>query len=327
MKHCPQCGALCPRPGQKFCGKCGAPLSDVPPQAAAAMPETAARRKRLAIGAAVVVVLAVAAAVVWLLTRGGGPAEPADAPAPAPTPIVTAETAEAASTAMDPTRLYLEGLPVVEGMTVTANGVPVPYTVDEQGRPSLDQTAVTQSDTLLRAILPQGQGYLTAVALVSRPGNQTASFGAMTACDENGCAAPDDEFLRTLLRLYYRSLLQAYNTKDPEAVRFSTPMNTEGYTEAIVNGAYYAVEYDLEKSDIWFTGTGLVRGEDVVTLNAQTSWYGVNRSTGAEETGSDYMTVQIIWRDGMWWVDRTAPCTAGNYENGELQMSSDRISD
>ncbi|WP_367277421.1 zinc ribbon domain-containing protein, partial [uncultured Subdoligranulum sp.] len=33
MKRCPKCGALCPRPGQKFCGSCGAPLSDTPPQA------------------------------------------------------------------------------------------------------------------------------------------------------------------------------------------------------------------------------------------------------------------------------------------------------
>ena len=25
MKHCPKCGAACPRPGQKFCAQCGAP--------------------------------------------------------------------------------------------------------------------------------------------------------------------------------------------------------------------------------------------------------------------------------------------------------------
>ena len=325
MKRCPKCGAACPRPGQKFCAQCGAPLSDMPPQAPAWPPAGAVRRKRLLVGgAAAVAVLLALAGLVWWLNRGGGPAEPADAPAPGP--VVTAETAEAANAEMDPTRLYLEGLPVVEGMTVTANGTPVDYTVDAQGRPSLDQKTVTRSNTLLRAILPQGQGYLTSVALVSRPGNQTAGFGALTACDENGCAAPDDEFLQTLLTIYYRSLLAAYNSGNVEELRFSTPMNTESNAGAVVNGAYYAVEYDLEKSDMWFTGTGLVRGEDVVTLNAQTSWTGTNRDTGADEHGSEYMTIQIIWRDGMWLVDRWANCTGQDYQNGVLRLSSDRIS-
>ena len=77
---------------------------------------------------------------------------------------------------MDPTRLYLEGLPVVEGMKITADGVQVPYTVDAQGRPTLDQKDILKGNTLLRAILPQGTGYLTSVALVSRPGKPDRQF-------------------------------------------------------------------------------------------------------------------------------------------------------
>ena len=326
MKHCPKCGAACPRPGQKFCAQCGAPLSDMPPQAPAWPPAGAVRRKRLLVGgAAAVAVLLALAGLVWWLNRGGGPAEPADAPA-TPAPIVTAETAEAASAEMDPTRLYLEGLPVVEGMKITADGVQVPYTVDAQGRPTLDQKDILKGNTLLRAILPQGTGYLTSVALVSRPGNQTASFGALTACDADGLQAPDDEFLQTLLRLYYRSLLTAYNSGKVEDLCFSTDLNDQSWEEAIVGGAYNGVAYAVDRCDIWFTAEGLVRGEDVVTLNAQTSWTGTDRDTGADEHGSEYMTFQIIWRDGMWQVDRWANCTEQDYQNGVLRLSSDRIS-
>lgn len=326
MKHCPKCGAACPRPGQKFCAQCGAPLSDMPPQAPAWPPAGAVRRKRLLVGgAAAAAVLLVLAGLVWWLNRGGGPAEPADAPA-TPAPIVTAETAEAANAEMDPSRLYLEGLPVVEGMKITADGVQVPYTVDAQGRPTLDQKDILKGNTLLRAILPQGTGYLTSVALVSRPGNQTASFGALTACDADGLQAPDDEFLQTLLQLYYRSLLTAYNSGKVEDLCFSTDLNDQSWEEAIVGGAYNGVAYAVDRCDIWFTAEGLVRGEDVVTLNAQTSWTGTDRDTGEDTAGSEYMTFQIIWRDGMWQVDRWANCTGQDYQNGVLQLSSDRIS-
>lgn len=325
MKHCPKCGAVCPRPGQKFCAQCGAPLSDTPPQAAARGPEEGVLPKPVLIGIGVAAVLLIVLAAVWALNRGGGPAEPADAPA-TPAPIVTAETAEAASAEMDPTRLYLEGLPVVEGMKITADGVQVPYTVDAQGRPTLDQKDILKGNTLLRAILPQGTGYLTSVALVSRPGNQTASFGALTACDADGLQAPDDEFLQTLLRLYYRSLLTAYNSGKVEDLCFSTDLNDQSWEEAIVGGAYNGVAYAVDRCDIWFTAEGLVRGEDVVTLNAQTSWTGTDRDTGEDTAGSEYMTFQIIWRDGMWQVDRWANCTGQDYQNGVLQLSSDRIS-
>ena len=326
MKRCPKCGAVCPRPGQKFCGKCGAPLSDTPPQAAPRDPEESAVRKPVVIGVAVAIVVLIAVVAVWALNRDEGPAQPADAPA-TPAPIVTAETAEAASAELDPGRLYLEGLPVVEGMTVTADGVPVTYTVDAQGRPSVDQKDILKANTLLRAVLPQGQGYLTAVALVSRPGNQTASFGALTACDKDGRQAPDDEFLQTLLRLYYPSLLTAYNSGKVEDLCFSTELNDESWADAITNGSYNAVAYDLERSDMWFTATGLVRGEDAVTLNAVGSWYGVNRNTGADESGADYLTIQLIWKDGMWQVDRWQPCTEQDYQNGVLQLSAERISE
>src|SRR5699024_5406701 len=106
------------------------------------------------------------------------------------------------------------------------------------------------------------------------PGQPDPSFGALTACDADGLQAPDDEFLQMLLRLYYRSLLTAYNSGKVEDLCFSTDLNDQSWEEAIVGGAYNGVAYAVDRCDIWFTAEGLVRGEDVVTLNAQTSWTG-----------------------------------------------------
>ena len=336
MKHCPNCGALCPWPGQKFCQKCGAPLSDTPPQATPgyAGDEAAVRRKRLIAGvaaAAVVVVAAVGIAIWALAPHSRQPATPVDAPAPTPaaTPRPTAntantpETAESAVPELDHTLLYLEGLPETEGLTLTVNGAPAAWQTDAAGRLCIDQSAVTQSDTLLRAVLPQGENrWLTATALVSRPGNQTASFGALRESDAQGCTEkPDDDFIETLLSLYYRSLLKAYNSGQVADLRFSTDMNDQSYQTAIVNGAYNAVAYDLDRSDMWFTLEGIAYREGTVTLNAAGQWYGVNRNTGADEAGTDYLTIQLLWRDGMWQVDRCVPCTEEEYHNGTLRIT------
>ncbi len=334
MKHCPKCGALCPWPGQKFCQKCGAPLSDTPPQAAPGWGGGAAgavpRKYLIAAAAAVVVVLAGIA--IWALTAGRGePAEPVDAPAPTPavTPVKTpesahtAESAESAEPKMEPDRLYLEGLPETEALTLTADGVTVPWQYDAYGRLSIDQSAVTQSDTLLRAVLPQSNGrWLTSVALVSRPGNQTASFGALSESDEQGCSEqPDDDFIDTLLAMYYRSLLKAYNSRTVADLRFSTDMNDQSYQKAITDGAYNAVAYDLEASDMWFTLEGIAYREGTVTLNATGQWYGTNRKTGADEAGTEYLTIQLLWRDGMWQVDRCMPCSEQDYNSGVLRIT------
>ena len=86
MKRCPKCGAVSRRPGEKFCSKCGAPLSEVPPQAPGWPPESFVRRKRG------VVVLTVAAVVVLILVlwvgafQRWGPSSCSAAPPSPPTP-------------------------------------------------------------------------------------------------------------------------------------------------------------------------------------------------------------------------------------------------
>lgn len=318
MKHCPKCGAPNPRPGQKFCGSCGAPLSQTPPQAGAAWPpESAARRKQTLIQVAAValaVLLLVLAGAVFFLNRKD--ARPAAGPAP--------ETTETASPAAVPEsdRLYLVNLEPVDKMTLTADGAAIPYGVDDEGRPYIDRKLLGGDDVLLRAILPNEKGYRTSLALVSKPSNPEASFGGLSVCDADGYNQPDEAYLDAMLSVYYRSQLRAFNSRKVEDLRFSTELNGQSWEEDITMGSYDAVVYDLDASDMTFTTKGLGYGENKVTLNVAGQWVGTNRNSGAEERGTDYMTIQAIWRDGLWQVDRCLPCTEEEYNNGTLKLST-----
>ena len=47
----------------------------------------------------------------------------------------------------------------------------------------------------------------------------------------------------------------------------------------------------------------------------------LRRTTGETESGTDYMTIQAIWRDGIWQIDRSMPCSEEDYQNGTLKIS------
>lgn len=326
MKRCPKCGAANYRPGQKFCGSCGAPLSETPPQAAPAWPPqaTVQRRQRaiLILSIAILVVLLAAAGLLFFALWGqkDPPATPAVStseqaqPAPEATPVDTGLAEER--------RLYLDNLTDAQGMVLTADGVAIGYETAADGRLYIDRNRLTGTDVLLRAIQPVEGGWQTALALVSKPSNPTASFGSMAPCEEDGYNQPDGEYLDAMLTVYYRSQLKAFNSRQVSDLRFSTDLNDQSWEGAITMGAYDALAYDLEASDMGFTDQGLAYGEDKVTFNAAGHWVGTNRNTGEEETGTDYMTIQAIWRDGIWQVDRCIPCTQQEYESGTLKLST-----
>lgn len=332
MKRCPQCGAASTRPGEKFCARCGATLTEAPaPEEVTWPPQAAIRRRRrmiAAIVAGVAAVVVLAGVLIWLVAaRANSRTQPVEASAPADsTAEVTSEPAptQAPVTAAlgEEKRLYLENLPTAPGMRITVDGQETPWYTAEDGRFYIDRTVLGESDTLLRAIVPSGAEYQTSLALVSKPSNPTASFGTLTTCEEDGYNNPDGEYLDAMLSVYYRSMLKAYNSRKVSDLRFSTDLNDQSWTEAITMGAYDAVEYDLAQSDMGFTTTGLGYGDHKVTLNVFGKWVGVNRTSGQTETGTDYMTIQAIWQDGIWQIDRCLPCTEADFNNGTLQLST-----
>lgn len=327
MKRCPKCGAANYRPGQKFCGSCGAPLSDTPPQATrgdapAWPPAPAAQRQRLLVVAAVAAVLVLVVVAGVMLFAKGGNSQPVSVDTGAVTPESGTPVAAKPYSVAEEDRLYLENLLPVEDMVLTADGKAVDYGVAQDGRAYIDRGDLQTTDVLLRAILPSGSGWQTSLALVSKPSNPTASFGSLRVCEEDGFNEPDDEYLDAMLTVYYRSQLSAFNSRKVADLRFSTDMNDQSWESAITMGSYDAVLYDLEASDMTYAQAGLAYGEKKVTFNAAGHWTGTNRNTDAAESGTDYMTIQAVWKDGIWQVDRCLPCTEQEYNDGTLKLST-----
>ena len=61
----------------------------------------------------------------------------------------------------------------------------------------------------------RGDGYRTALALVSKPSNENAAFGTFVPCEADGYAKPDEEYLDAMPTVYYRAYLRSANAAAP----------------------------------------------------------------------------------------------------------------
>ena len=300
MKRCPHCHSPITQPDRKTCPVCGNPLSG---------PAGAARR-RLPPWVPVVLLSVVAVAVVYCALRKPA-ALPADVQPPAETtPETTSFTLDEAD------RFYLDNLPTNIAFTLTADGVELPHGTSDTGRYYMARSALTRTDTLLRVVSPEGDGYRTALALVSKPSNENAAFGTFVPCNADGYAKPDEEYLDAMLTVYYRAYLRAANTGDPGELRYVTDLHRQSLSEGIESGATGAVTFTLDKSDMVCDTAHIDYGDNTVTVNAAASYEAVNDTTNAVETATDYYTIQAVWQNGMWLVDRSWMIAESDYQNG-----------
>ena len=178
------------------------------------------------------------------------------------------------------------------------------------------RSALTRTDTLLRVVSPEGDDYRTALALVSKPSNENAAFGTFVPCEADGYAKPDEEYLDAMLTVYYRAYLRAANAADPAELRYVTELHSQSLSAGIKSGATGAVTFTLDKSDMVCDTEHIEYGDNTVTVNAAASYEAVNDTTGEVEAATDYYTIQAVWQDGMWLVDRSWMISESDYQNG-----------
>lgn len=305
MKRCPHCNSPITQPDRKTCPVCGNPLSSPP----------GAVRLRLPPWVPVVLLSAIAVVIVYFALHK--PATlPADIQVPAEAAPATSESVS--DTPAEADRFYLDGLPADLTFTLTADGVEVPHYTNDAGRYYMDRRTLTRTDTLLRVISPEGDGYRTALALVSKPSNESASFGTFTPCEADGYAKPDEAYLDAMLTVYYRAYLRAANAADPAELRYVTEMHSQSLADGIKSGATGAVTFTLDKSDMVCDTAHINYGDGMITVNAA-SYVAVNNTTQETETATDYYTMQAVWQNGMWLVDRSWLISADDYQNGVLE--------
>ena len=236
---------------------------------------------------------------------------PADIQVPAET------TPESAGLVLDEAdRFYLDNLPTNITFTLTVDGAEQPHGTSDTGRYYMARSALTRTDTLLRVVSPEGDGYRTALALVSKPSNENAAFGTFVPCEADGYAKPDEEYLDAMLTVYYRAYLRAANAAAPAELRYVTELHSQSLSAGIKSGATGAVTFTLDKSDMVCDTEHIAYGDNTVTVNAAASYEAVNDTTGEAETAADYYTIQAVWQDGMWLVDRSWMISESDYQNG-----------
>lgn len=300
MKRCPHCNSPITQPDRKTCPVCGNPLSG----------PTGAARRRLPPWVPVVLLCAVAVVVVYFALH-----KPVTLPADVQVPAET--TPESAGLVLDEAdRFYLDNLPTNINFTLTADGAEQPHGTSDTGRYYMARSALTRTDTLLRVVSPEGDGYRTALALVSKPSNENAAFGTFVPCEADGYAKPDEEYLDAMLTVYYRAYLRAANAADPAELRYVTELHSQSLSAGIKSGATGAVTFTLDKSDMVCDTEHIAYGDNTVTVNAAASYEAVNDTTGEVETATDYYTIQAVWQDGMWLVDRSWMISESDYQNG-----------
>ena len=258
----------------------------------------------------VVLLCAVAVVVVYFALH-----KPVTLPADVQVPAET--TPESAGLVLDEAdRFYLDNLPTNITFTLTADGAEQPHGTSDTGRYYMARSALTRTDTLLRVVSPEGDGYRTALALVSKPSNKNAAFGTFVPCEADGYAKPDEEYLDAMLTVYYRAYLRAANAADPAELRYVTELHSQSLSAGIKSGATGAVTFTLDKSDMVCDTEHIAYGDNTVTVNAAASYEAVNDTTGEAETATDYYTIQAVWQDGMWLVDRSWMIPESDYQNG-----------
>lgn len=213
-------------------------------------------------------------------------------------------------------RFYLDNLPTNITFTLTADGAEQPHGTSDTGRYYMARSALTRTDTLLRVVSPEGDGYRTALALVSKPSNENAAFGTFVPCEADGYAKPDEEYLDAMLTVYYRAYLRAANAAAPAELRYVTELHSQSLSAGIKSGATGAVTFTLDKSDMVCDTEHIAYGDNTVTVNAAANYEAVNDTTGEVETATDYYTIQAVWQDGMWLVDRSWMISESDYQNG-----------
>lgn len=300
MKRCPHCNSPITQPDRKTCPVCGNPLSGSP----------GASLRRLPPWVPVILLSVVAVVIVYFVLH-----KPATLPADIQVPAET--TPESAELVLDEAdRFYLDNLPTNITFTLTADGVEVPHGTSDTGRYYMARTALTRTDTLLRVVSPEGDGYRTALALVSKPSNDNATFGTFVPCEADGYAKPDEEYLDAMLTVYYRAYLRAANAADPAELRYVTDLHSQSLADGIKSGATGAVTFNWEQSDMVCDTTHINYGDNTVTVNAAASYTAANDTNGETETATDYYTLQAVWQNGMWLIDRSWPISESDYQNG-----------
>lgn len=199
---------------------------------------------------------------------------------------------------------------VPENATLTVDGNPVSFT-------AVGEDVVVSRDSLpdvciVRAIVPTGDGYQTAAVWYNyRYGNDLTlgdpdQYGAYTDCDETGLCEPSYKVVDVLTWAYYTGYLNCINNQTMAYMVYSTQNNNSLQEDHVFSEDNAKNEYDLENYQAVCSAPTIEYASGMVRYNASFVTYATNRETGLQKEISNHRTVELVWQNGMWMVNRMA---------------------
>lgn len=207
--------------------------------------------------------------------------------------------------------------------TITVNGQVVPAAIYIDGTSAIEQSSITQEDTVIRYIFPDENGYRSGSAVVN-PGDTETFFTGNAISDETGKGQADSEELGMLVKAYYEKYLQAINEQDTSVMCLITDEYRDEIVSRVTSDAnkkniYDPTQLQIEISDGAIRYSGDFWENDAATLcfNMKVDFVKQDRETQQIESMTNYQTVLMRWDNGMWKVADSDFITQDEY-NGNV---------
>jgi len=257
------------------------------------------------IAAVVILLIAVIALLVFLFRKDS------QTPDPAPSAGQRAEASE--------TQVVFRNIPA--DATLTADGVAVEFTY-------VGNDAVVARDALkdvcvVRAIAPAEDGacQTAAVWYNYRYGNDMtlgneSDYGAYEECRSDGLNIPGDKVVDVLTWAYQTGYMSAVNDKTVGYLVYSTQSNTDRQRQGMTEEINAGFVYDLDNYQAVCSTPTIQYKDGRLRYNATIVTYITDQATGEPLELSNHYTIELLWEDGMWKVNRTAWLSDADFEAG-----------
>lgn len=133
---------------------------------------------------------------------------------------------------------------------------------------------------------------------------QADSYGEYLPCTQQGRARPSDKMVDVLTWAYYKGFLTSINEQSSYPMEYSTDANTAEQTEYIFSASNAHNTYDLDDFSAQADVQSILYDGDRVVYNAAFRCIATDKTTGNRSEIRNCRTIQLVWADGMWMVDR-----------------------
>lgn len=212
---------------------------------------------------------------------------------------------------------------VPKDAVITVNGSSVSF--EMVGRDAVVQRSSLPDVAQVQVIAPTADGdWQTAIVWYNyKYGNDMTmgdadDYGQYVPCGEDGLAEPAEKVVDVLTWAYYDGFLRCINDQTLDYMTYSTAYNTSVQSENIFSETNSQNTYDRDDFTAVCDPRSIRYEDGRVIYNAYFSSTRTRRSTGETKQIENHRTIELVYEDGMWKVNRIAflsdeDFNAGNY--------------